>query len=111
MSANWLGSPLLCDGDIVAKPLDTRNLTDADLWDICFRMHVILHTIEMPRCEERLLPIHLFDRMDSPLSLSDWTGLISEFEEFYGLGGRSPISVDAAIFRKTVNEYPWSTRK
>jgi hypothetical protein len=61
----WLGRPLVCDGAVVAGLLDPARLGDSDLRDICLRMHVILETVEMPRCEGWLIPRDLFDAIDT----------------------------------------------
>jgi hypothetical protein len=108
---SWLARPLVCDGKVVLDAFDPERLTDADLRDVCLRMHLILGTIEMPRCEERLLPVAIFDRMDTLESmvlhghggyprLSEWSDLISEFGEYYGLEGQGPITVVPAIYRE-----------
>jgi hypothetical protein len=112
---SWVGRPLACDGRIVLDGRDTERLADADLLDICLRMQVILGTIEMPRCEGRLLPTDLFDRMDTLEShlfhgpgtphLSEWEPLVREFGDHYGLDGDGPIAVDATIFRETSARY------
>ena len=108
---DWLARPLIADGVVVAEPLDRARLTDADLRTICMRMHVILETIEMPRCEGRLLPVKLFDAIDDlagrvmhpgdhPPRLAEWAGVISEFGAYYGLTGAGPIPVDPALWRR-----------
>ena len=76
---------------------------------------MILDTIEMPRCEGRLLPADLFDRMDTLESrlfhgpgtprLSEWEALIREFSYYYELNGDSAIAVDPSIFRETSARY------
>ena len=97
-----LARPLVADDMVVAEPLDPARLIDTDLRGICLRMHAILDTVEMPRCEGRLLPRDLFDAIDTLESLvvhgprprlSDWTGVISEFGAYYGLAGSGPITV------------------
>lgn len=116
MSWLWLARPLISGGEIVLDALNPEQLTDADLKDICLRMHAILSTIEMPRCEGRLLPIDIFDRMDTLESmvlhghggsprLSEWSVLIDEFGEYYGLNTQGPIAVNAAIFRELSATY------
>jgi hypothetical protein len=114
LQMSWLSRPLTCDGTTVLGPLDPARLNDGDLKDICLRMHVILDTIEMPRCEGRLLPRDLFDRMDTLESLlhhgprprlSDWSGLVAEFGEYYGLEGTGAIPVDPAGFHELRSEY------
>src|SRR5262245_64916139 len=62
---DWLARPLVADGVEVAEPLDPARLTDGDLRSICQRMLAILDTVEMPRCEGRLLPAKLFDAIDT----------------------------------------------
>ena len=115
---SWLTRPLTCDGTTVLGPLNQTRLCDADLKEICLRMHAILHTIEMPRCEGRLLPLQIFDRMDALESavlhgpqprLSDWSDLISEIGEYYGLAGTGPIPVDSAEFNKLRERYSAGT--
>lgn len=118
----WLARPLVCDGAVVAEPLDPARLADADLRDICLRMQVILETIEMPRCEGRLIPYNLFldiDTLDSmvlhghpspyghqsPPRLAEWAGVIREFGAYYGLAGHGPIAVDPTIYRKEAARY------
>jgi hypothetical protein len=85
-------------------------------------MHAILNTIEMPRCEGRLIPYNLFNDMDtlesmvlhghsspyghsSPPCLAEWSGLIREFGEYYHLAGSGPIAVDSAIYREVAKRY------
>jgi hypothetical protein len=111
---SWLVRPLTCDGRTVLGPLAPARLGDADLKDICLRMHAILRTIEMSRCEGRLLPRDIFDRMDTLESLVlhgprprllDWSGLIAEFGEYYRLAGAGPIPVDPAGFTELRARY------
>jgi hypothetical protein len=106
----WLRQPLICNDAIVRGPLDPHQLDDADLWEICLGMHVILQTIEMPRCEGRLIPCHLFQDMDTlesmihghrspyghsyPPRLAERTGVIHEFGVYYSLANPGPIAVD-----------------
>ncbi|MCE9548088.1 MAG: hypothetical protein K8T25_21655 [Planctomycetia bacterium] len=115
----WLARPLACNGEILLDGLDVGQLTDSDLKNICFRMDVILDTIEMPRCEGRLLPTGIFDRMDTLMSmiihghggtpkLTDWTGLITEFGEYYGLAGDGPIDVDLDTYRAAMASFKLS---
>lgn len=118
----WLTRPLKCGRKTVAVPLDPAALTDADLRDICLRMHVILETIEMPRCEGRLMPAKLFDQIDTlesmvlhghpspdghrrPPCLAEWLNVIREFGEYYSLDGDGPISVTPTIYRKIAGQY------
>jgi hypothetical protein len=112
----WLARPLLCEGVVVAGPLDPARLVDADLRAVCFRMHVIFDTIEMPRCEGRLMPINLFDAIDTlesvvlhghrgPPRLAEWSGVIREFGGYYDLAGDGPIVVDPAIYREAAARY------
>jgi hypothetical protein len=108
----WLRRPLVCEGREVAEPLEPALLTDEDLWDICLRMHVILDTIEMPRCEGRLIPEALFHAIDdleslvhghpssSAPRLAEWESVICEFGQYYVLAGEGPIIVDPAIYRE-----------
>lgn len=118
----WLTRPLKCGRKIVAAPLDPAALTDADLRDICLRMRVILETIEMPRCEGRLMPYNLFLSIDtlesmvlhahpspygehSPPRLAEWMNLIREFGQYYSLDREGPIPVTPAIYRKIAAQY------
>jgi hypothetical protein len=118
----WLSRPLTCEGATVAEPLDPSRLTEFDLPTICFRMHVILHTIEMPRAEERWLPVELFDSIDSlesmildghpssvgengPPRLSEWTRVIRQFGDHYQLTGQGPIIVNPFIYHEAANRY------
>jgi hypothetical protein len=92
----WLQRPLVCAGVAVAEPLDPARLVDSDLRGICLRMHAILETIEMSRCEGRLIPVALFDAIDTlesmvlhshrspaghsrPPRLAEWLGVIRDF--------------------------------
>ena len=111
---SWLTRPLTCGRTMVLAPLDLAQLSDADLRDICLRMHAILDTIEMPRCEGRLIPRDIFDKMDTLESdvlhgpkpkLSDWMDLIAEFGSYYGLEGTGPIPVDLDLFEKLQSRY------
>ena len=108
----WLARPLIADGVVVAGPLDPARLTDADLRSICQRMHAILDTVEMPRCEGRMLPVKLFDAIDTlaslvrhgpRLRLAEWASVISEFGSYYGLAGAGPISVEPAYWGQAVS--------
>jgi hypothetical protein len=118
----WLARPLVCDGAVVAEPLDPARLTDADLRAICLRMHAVFHTVEMPRAEERWMPVELFDAIDtlenmvlhghpspsgqrSPPQLAEWVGVIREFGAHYQLAGRGTIAVDPAIYREVAARY------
>jgi hypothetical protein len=99
----------MANGEVVLDALDPARLCDADLPGICLRMSAILSTIEMPRCEGRLLPRDIFDRIDtlydhlrhgpSP-KLPEWVRLIADFGEYYGLEGVGPISVDPDLYRE-----------
>jgi hypothetical protein len=119
---DWLARPLVCDDLVVAEPLDPSALADVHLHNICLRMHVILSTIEMPRCEERLIPLNLFDAIDtleslvlhgqssqqgrsSPPRLAEWSDVIREFGNYYNLAGRGPIAVKPAIYREVAARY------
>ena len=118
----WLARPLVCDGTVVAAPLDPARLTDDDLCAICMRMHTIFHTIEMPRAEERWMPVEIFDAIDTlagmvlhgqrspsghtlPPRLAEWEGVIREFGSHYQLAGSGPIPVDPDFYRKEVARY------
>jgi hypothetical protein len=85
-------------------------------------MQVILGTIERPCCEDRLLPVALFDAIDtlesmvlyghpspsghsSPPRLTEWMGVVREFGEYYQLTGASLIAVDPAIYREVEARY------
>jgi hypothetical protein len=107
----WLTRPLTADGVVVAEPLDPARLTDANLRTICTRMHAILDTVEMPRCEGRLLPVKLFDAIDDlagrvmhpgdhPPRLAEWAAVIREFGAYYELAGVGPIPVDPALWHR-----------
>lgn len=106
----WLTRPLVCDGAVVAESLDPAKLTDADLRSICLRMHALLATAEMPRCEGRHLPLGLFNAIDTladrvlhprdePPRLAEWAGVLREFGDYYGLVGTGPLTVDPACWR------------
>lgn len=106
---DWLSRSLTANGVTVAVPLDPNRLVDTDLRAICARMHAILDTIEMPRCEGRLLPAGLFDSIDTladrlrhgpPPKLADWVAVVQEFETYYGLVGAGPITVELEYWRK-----------
>jgi hypothetical protein len=119
---DWLARPLACGDAVVAEPLDPARLTDTDLRGICLRMHAIFHTVEMPRAEERCMPVELFDAIDtlegmvlhsrrspaghsSPPRLAEWAGVIRDFGAHYQLAGHGPIAVDPAIYREVVARY------
>ena len=108
----WLSRPLVADGVVVAGPLDPTRLTDADLRSICLRMHAILDTVEMTRCEGRLLPVKLFDAIDTLASLvrhgprprmAEWAEVVQEFGAYYGLAGAGPIAIDLGFWRQAVS--------
>ncbi|MDP1798162.1 MAG: hypothetical protein Q8K78_11795 [Planctomycetaceae bacterium] len=118
----WIRRPLTCDGVVVAESLDPNNLSDVDLKSICLRMHAIFHTIEMPRAEERWMPVELFDEIDTleglvlhndsgrltlPNSprLTDWEKVITEFGVHYDLVGHGAISIDPGIYRDIAVRY------
>lgn len=107
----WLARPLLADSVVVAEPLDPIRITDDDLKAICLRMSAILDTIERPRCEGRLLPVKLFDAIDTltsdlqssgdhPPRLTNWAETIREFGEYYALTESGPILVDPVYWRE-----------
>lgn len=113
---SWLTSPLTCDGKVVLDGLDATRLSDTDLRDVCLRMRVLLESVENERCEGRLLPVHLFDQVDTledlvlhrregGARLSDWFDLIEEFGVHYGLIGRKAIPVDSASFHGAWTRY------
>ncbi len=112
----WLARPIVANGVVVAGPLDPARLTDADLRSICVRMHAILDTVDMPRCEGRLIPTKLFDAIDTLQSmvvnglpsptgqptqprLAEWADTVREFGVYYGLAGARPIAVDLEYWR------------
>lgn len=110
MSLEWLKSPLICNGRIVRSGLTPDSMTNADLPDICLRMHLILETIEFDRCEGRLMNVTIFDSIDTMESklrfetenqLSDWRETISRFGEHYNLAGNEPIDISC----KAINEH------
>ncbi len=114
---DWLKRPLMCDGVVVEEPLDPTSLADTDMRTICLRMHAIFHTIEMPRAEERWIPLDLFDAIDTLWGMvvhgvptqphiADWKAVISEFGMHYDLTGHDgPIVVDPSIYRATVAKH------
>ncbi len=70
----------------------------------------------MPRCEGRLIPLGLFNDIDtlesmvahghpspyghsSPPWLAEWAGVILEFGRYYGLAGAGPIAVELEYWR------------
>lgn len=112
----WLERPLACDGAVVAEPLALNRLTDTDLRAICLRMRAIFHTIEMPRAEERWMPVELFDAIDtlegmvlygqpSLARLAEWEGVIRQFGAHYQLAGHGPIVVDSGIYWEMAARY------
>jgi hypothetical protein len=118
----WITRTLMCDGAIIAGPLDTGSLEDSDLRDLCWRMHMIMQTIEMPRAEGRLMPMALFDAIDtlesmirqhqpdpagrsSPPRLGEWLDVIREFGEYYRLSGHGPVNVDSMAYSDAVRRY------
>jgi hypothetical protein len=111
---SWLARPIACEDVIVLEALDAEHLSSTDLREICLRMDVILQTIEMSRCEGRLMPVEIFDRIEKLADLvlhgwrpplTDWTGLICEFGEHYGLSGDGPIPVDPAVYQNAVERF------
>jgi len=71
-------------------------------------MHAILGTIEQHRCEGRLIPRDLFDRIDTLASRvthgptphwDEWAAVVVEFGEYYGLDGSGLIAVDPDEWR------------
>jgi hypothetical protein len=86
-------------------------------------MHAILHTVEMPRAEERLMPVELFNAIDtlesmvlhghaspsghsSPPQLAEWMSTIAAFGAHYHLDAvRGPIVIDSAIYGETVGRF------
>ena len=114
MGIEWLRSALVCNGVTVRDPLDPGSVTDADLLEICLRMHAIMGTIEQSRCEGRLLPLDLFDGIDTLESrvfhgpipqLAGWVELIIDFGSYYGLDGTSPLVVDPAVWQMTEKRF------
>jgi hypothetical protein len=114
MSIAWLRSALICNDKIVCRPLNPEAVGDADLRDVCFRMHIILGTIEQNRCEGRVLPRELFDRMDTLESLlfhgptphlAEWVGLISDFGDHYAFDGRSSVVIAPAEYQDTCRRF------
>lgn len=118
----WLSRPLACGSTIIQPGLDPTTLTNADLRNICLRMHVILETIETPRCEGRLMPVNLFGAIDtlegmvlyaqvspyghsSPPILDEWSSVIQDFGAYYHLYGTGPINVDLEIYRDVMTRY------
>src|SRR5262249_37867215 len=111
---DWLARPLVADGVVVADALDPARLMDANLPQICLRMMAILDTIEMPRAEGRLMPIELFNGIDTlaarlqhpkskPPRPTEWESLVRGFGEYYDLTGTGPIKVDAALWHAAVS--------
>jgi hypothetical protein len=83
-------------------------------------MQLIFHTVEMRIAEERLMPIDIFDDMDtldgmvlhgqhspsghsSPPRLSEWLALIRRFGNYYRLDG--PIVVAPTIYAQQAARY------
>lgn len=107
---------------IVQSGLDLTKLTNVDLRNICLQMHVILDTIETPRCEGRLIPFDLFNDIDtlesmvlyghaspcghcSPPNLDQWLSVICQFGSYYQLSGTGPINVDCEIYTDVMTRY------
>lgn len=118
----WLERPVVSDDAVVGAPLDPARLSDTDLRETCFRMLVILATIEMPRCAGRWIPVNLFEAIDtlesmvlyghpgpsgcsSPPRLAEWTDVIHNFGRYYELEGSGPIMVDPVFYYETVARY------
>jgi hypothetical protein len=102
MALGWLKSPLVCEGRIVRPGLLPESISDADLPDICLRMHLVLDTIEFERCEGRQINLNIFDPIDSMESqlrhgqdnhLCDWQETITRFANYYKLDGSNPIRI------------------
>lgn len=101
----WLQLPVVCDGQVVRPALSLDSLSDADLPDICLRMHVILDTIEFGYCEGRLINLDVYDPicdMEDSLechrpkdTLDQWHSAIARFADFYSawLEGITAIEV------------------
>ena len=109
MRIDWLKSPLICAGEEICEPLCPDSLSDSDLKDICFRMHLILDSIEFIRCEGRLLPRDIFDAIDTLESrlqfntdnhLKDWIEWIEKFGAYYDLDGKTPIIIDSRSYEE-----------
>lgn len=105
--SSWLSRPLACGNEIVLDGLDPGRLTGADLETICDRMWVILDTLEMPRCEGRWIPLEIFNDLEEledqvykgNVNLSEWSGLIARFGEYYQLTGSGPIPVTKEFYQ------------
>lgn len=98
LGALWLESPIQCEGRIVRPPLNSSQLNDSELPEICVRMHLIFDSIEFERAEGRLMNVSIFDSIDSLHSdlvnrLEDWKDSIAKFGEHYGLRPHIPIKV------------------
>lgn len=114
MSNGWVKSPLYVDTRLVAAPLDPNALTDNDLPELCFRMHVIMDSIEFSRAEGRLLPRDLFDAIDTlesdlrhkgSNSLRQWSDWIIKFGDYYELDGSGPIRLRPESFADSAKQF------
>ncbi|MBI1248261.1 hypothetical protein GC197_10545 [bacterium] len=102
MKIDWLAASLVCEGRVIRPPLDPSKPTNEDLPEICFRMLLILDSIEFARCEGRWINLEIFDPIDTLSSdllhketnlLSDWIDCIERFGEYYQLSGSHKIDV------------------
>ncbi|MBM4077071.1 MAG: hypothetical protein FJ267_15685 [Planctomycetes bacterium] len=64
MGLNWLSSDLVCEGLTIRPSLSSLQVSDDCLPDVCLRMHMILDTIEFPRCEGRLMNVVILVAME-----------------------------------------------
>jgi hypothetical protein len=103
MKLDWVRSSLICNGRIVRPALTPNRISDADLPDLCFRMHLILDTIEHRRCEGRLINLDIFEPIDTlaskiqhhgPVRLTEWASTMEQFGQYYELDGTKPIEVE-----------------
>ncbi|MEM7011169.1 MAG: hypothetical protein AAF585_06765 [Verrucomicrobiota bacterium] len=86
--------------------MNPKLLSDADLTEICFRMHVIFDDVDY--AEGRWIPLEIFEPIDTLRSavrhrpnetkLADWTELISDFGSHYDLNAVKEIQVSRESF-------------
>lgn len=100
---DWLTSRVQCDGEVIAEPLAPDQLTVDSISDICDRMLTIMDHLEFQICEGRLLPVALFDEIDSfprpphptngQIRLDACLDLAARFGDHYGLRGKTVIDL------------------
>lgn len=104
MRDDWLRAELVCQGKRIRPPIDFGQLRDEDLPEICLRMWLILVSIEFTRAEGRLIPLEIFEPLDTldsvlgtqkKLCIEDYRHVIDRFGEHYHLNGQQTIEISS----------------